>query len=44
VKDIVMKPTHKKIEKRDNNSGILWGIIITTWGLYGHNNTIRGLH
>ena len=22
----------------NNNSGLLWGTIITIWGLHGHNN------
>jgi len=26
----------------NNNSGLLWGTIITIWGLHGHNNIIGG--
>ena len=27
---------------KNNNSGLLWGIIITICGLHGHNNNNKG--
>ena len=27
---------------KNNNSGVLWGKIITVWGLHGHKNNNKG--
>ena len=36
------RPNNNNIRANNSNSGILWGTIITIWGLQGYKNNNKG--
>ena len=37
------RPDNNDVRAQNNNSGILWGTIITIWGLQGYNDKNKGV-